>query len=108
MADPKHPDGASRSALPRVVAQRNAAFAAALVLTGVVILAGKALEEFPKRNAEIYRLQNADILAGDAALKHTLIGTQDALLQTQAALVQTQAALKNTQDALRLAQRAPR
>jgi hypothetical protein len=92
------------SDLPRIAAQRNAAFAAALVLTGVVICAGWALEQFPRRNAEIYRLQNAALLSGDEALKHDLIGTQAALLQTQAALRETQAALRNTQEALRLAE----
>jgi len=104
------PDSIDRdsSALSRVAAQRNAAFAASLVLIGVVICAGWALEQFPHRNAEIYRLQNAALVSSDEALKHELIETQGALLQTQAALRETQAALRNTQEALRLAQRTAR
>jgi hypothetical protein len=92
----------------RIISQRNAAFAAALILTAIVICAGRALEVFPHRNAEIYREQNAAILAGYATLQHALSDSQSALLQTQATLRHTQDALRNTQEALRLAQRPSR
>jgi hypothetical protein len=105
MADSNHPNPPDPS---RIMAQRNAAFAAALILTGVVICAGKALEVFPRRNAEIYRQQNAAILAGYSTLQHALSDSQSALLPTQATLRHTEDALRNTQEALRLAQRPSR
>lgn len=91
--------------LDRVMAQRNAAFAAAFLLTGVVICAGWALEVFPRRNAEVYRLENASLSSGLVAAQQALAGTQRDLAQTQEALKQTEEALRNTQEAIRLEQK---
>jgi hypothetical protein len=104
MADQNNPNGSIRSDLSRLAAQRNAAFAASLLMAAVVICAGRALEVFPKRNAEVYRLQNAELLAQFNTVQKALSETQGALRQTQAALLETQAALRNTQQALRLNQ----
>jgi hypothetical protein len=101
MADKDKSNGSNQSELPRLVAQRNAAFAASLLMAAVVVCAGWALEVFPKRNAEVYRSQDAALLSQYNSMQRALTDTQGALRQAQAALLQTEVALRNTQQALK-------
>jgi hypothetical protein len=98
MTPSSHPNQSFES---RLIAQRNAAIAAAFLLAVVVVCAGWALERFPRRNAEIYRLQTAALSADLVATQQALSGTQKALVETQHALSQTELALRNTQQAQR-------
>jgi hypothetical protein len=87
--------------LSRLIAQRNAAIAAVFLLSAVVVCAGWALERFPRRNAELYRMQTAAMSSDLVATQQALSGTQKALVEAQHALTQTELALRNTLDAQR-------
>jgi hypothetical protein len=89
------------SELSRLAAQRNAAIAAAIFLTGVLICAGWALETYPRRKAEVYRLDNAALRDGYFAMQKELKNAQLGLSNNQAALVEAQKALRITQEALK-------
>jgi hypothetical protein len=90
----------------RLIAQRNAALLAVLFLVGVVVCAGWALEVFPRRNAEVYRLEDASLRSDLNSNQQALLGTQEALGRTEGALRETQTALANAQDALKRSQRS--
>jgi CII-binding regulator of phage lambda lysogenization HflD len=96
------------SDLARIAAQRNAAVAVVLLLTGAVICAGWALEVFPRRTAAAYGGENASLRAGLSATEKALSDTQKTLVSTQAALGNTEQALANTQEALKQAQKSSR
>jgi uncharacterized protein HemX len=90
----------------RLAAQRNAAFASALLLTAVLICAGWTIEVHLRRNAEIYRAENAALHAGIDLNRQALAANQGSLLQTQETLKRTEGALRQTQEALRETQEA--
>jgi|SRR5580698_9662737 hypothetical protein len=94
--------------VPRITAQRNAAFAAAVLLTGVLACAGWALEVFPGRTAKTLGAENISLRSDLRAAQVALGDTQRSLVGTQEALTNTQLALANTQAALARAQANPR
>ena len=94
-------DGSSVPELIRLTAQRNTAFAAALLLGCIVICAGWALEAIPKRNADEIASNQQMI----ATLRKDLTVAQQAirnvegdLKHTQDALAETEKALKNSEE----------
>jgi hypothetical protein len=92
----------------RVAAQRNAAFVAAVLLTGIIGCAGWALEVFPGRTARTLGAENLSLRSDLKATQVALGDTQRSLVAAQEALRNTQAALANTQAALARAQSNPR
>jgi septal ring factor EnvC (AmiA/AmiB activator) len=97
MADPNDPRTPDVS---RLAAQRNAAVAAAFLLTGVLICAGWALENIPRREAAANRKEIIFLHA-------RLTGTEQALRSAEAALRQAEEALTRTEQALTEARRGP-
>jgi hypothetical protein len=84
----------------RLIAQRNAACAVVILLTLVLVCACWALEVFPRRNAEVYRIENSSLRTQYFAMQKALRDANAGILETQAALVETRKALKQTEDAL--------